>query len=92
MTLPDPNESVSRRHAHIDFSAGSRHYRVVTDDRSAHGTGVLRNGRTITVHPDLGAAFDSSPATRSCWERPGCGSGSAAADVDDDVSQNRTGR
>ena len=28
----------------------SGHYRVY-DDRSAHGTGVLRNGRTITVTP-----------------------------------------
>jgi FHA domain len=46
----DLNQSVSRRHAHIDYAADSRHYRVY-DDRSAHGTGVLRNGRTITVHP-----------------------------------------
>jgi hypothetical protein len=46
----DLNQSVSRRHAHIDYAAGSSHYRVY-DDRSAHGTGVLRNGRTITVHP-----------------------------------------
>jgi pSer/pThr/pTyr-binding forkhead associated (FHA) protein len=44
------NQSVSRRHAHIDYVTQSRHYRVY-DDRSAHGTGVLRNGRTITVHP-----------------------------------------
>ena len=46
----DLNQSVSRRHAHIDYAAESGHYRVY-DDRSAHGTGVLRNGRTITVHP-----------------------------------------
>ena len=44
------NQSVSRRHAHIDYAVDTRHYRVY-DDRSAHGTGVLRNGRTITVHP-----------------------------------------
>ena len=44
------NQSVSRRHAHIDYAADSGHYRVY-DDRSAHGTGVLRNGRTITVPP-----------------------------------------
>ena len=46
----DLNQSVSRRHAHIDYSGEPRYYRVY-DDRSAHGTGVLRNGRTITVHP-----------------------------------------
>jgi hypothetical protein len=46
----DLNHSVSRRHAHIEYAAGSGHYRVY-DDRSAHGTGVLRSGRTITVHP-----------------------------------------
>jgi hypothetical protein len=44
------NHSVSRRHAHIEFSADSGHYRVY-DDRSAQGTGVLRNGRTIPVPP-----------------------------------------
>ncbi|MEO8256326.1 MAG: FHA domain-containing protein [Acidobacteriota bacterium] len=46
----DLNQSVSRRHAHIEYAAGSGHYRVY-DDRSAHGTGVLRNGLTITVYP-----------------------------------------
>jgi len=44
------NQSVSRRHAHIDYAAGSNQYRLY-DDRSAHGTGVLRNGRTIAVPP-----------------------------------------
>jgi hypothetical protein len=44
------NQSVSRRHAHIDYTADSGHYRVY-DDRSGHGTGVVRNGRTITVPP-----------------------------------------
>ena len=44
----DLNESVSRRHAHIDFDADSGEYRV-HDDRSRQGTGVLRDGRVIPV-------------------------------------------
>jgi hypothetical protein len=44
------NHSVSRRHAHIECAGDSGGYRLY-DDRSAHGTGVLRNGRTITVPP-----------------------------------------
>ena len=43
-----PNPSVSRRHAHIDSTIDAPHYRVC-DDRSAHGTSVLRNGATIIV-------------------------------------------
>jgi len=41
------NETVSRSHAHIDCGAngGCRLY----DDRSAHGTSIVRNGKTITV-------------------------------------------
>jgi predicted component of type VI protein secretion system len=39
---------VSRRHAHIDYSDGSGDYRII-DDRSAHGTSILRNGKTIDV-------------------------------------------
>jgi hypothetical protein len=42
------NESVSRCHAHIDFVQDSRDYRV-HDDRSAHGTGVVRDGRAMVV-------------------------------------------
>jgi hypothetical protein len=42
------NDTVSRRHAHIDYSDGSGDYRI-TDDRSAHGTSILRNGKTIDV-------------------------------------------
>jgi FHA domain len=42
----DENHSVSRRHAHIEFADGC--YRI-RDDRSAHGTGLVRNGRTIKV-------------------------------------------
>lgn len=44
----DVNSSVSRRHAHIDHSPDGRSYRV-WDDKSAHGTSILRNGRTIKV-------------------------------------------
>ncbi len=46
----DLNHSVSRRHAHIEYAAGPSDYRIV-DDGSAHGTAVLRSGRTITVPP-----------------------------------------
>jgi FHA domain-containing protein len=42
------NETVSRRHAHIDYLQATGEYRVC-DDGSAHGTGVLRRGRTIVV-------------------------------------------
>ncbi len=42
------NDTVSRRHAHIDYTAGSAEYRI-SDDHSAHGTSILRNGRTIEV-------------------------------------------
>jgi FHA domain-containing protein len=46
--LGDSNPSVSRRHAHIEYVEASRHYRI-RDDRSAHGTSVVRNGRTVAV-------------------------------------------
>lgn len=41
------NETVSRNHAHIDCAVTGecRLY----DDRSAHGTNIVRNGKTITV-------------------------------------------
>jgi hypothetical protein len=42
------NQSVSRRHAHIAYAADSGDYRIA-DDGSAHGTAVLRDGRTIRV-------------------------------------------
>lgn len=45
---PEANRSVSRRHAHIEFSADGGGYRV-WDDRSVHGTSVIRDGRTIKV-------------------------------------------
>jgi hypothetical protein len=43
-----PNHTVSRRHAHIDHLASSGGYRLC-DDGSAHGTSVIRHGRTIAV-------------------------------------------
>jgi len=45
---PDANRTVSRRHAHIEYSGSDRCYRI-WDDRSAHGTSVIRDGRTIKV-------------------------------------------
>src|SRR5687768_4097311 len=42
------NDTVSRRHAHIDYTDGSADYRI-SDDRSAHGTSILRNGKMIEV-------------------------------------------
>lgn len=44
------NASVSRCHAHVEYDPESGDYRL-HDDRSAHGTGVLRHGRTLTVAP-----------------------------------------
>jgi hypothetical protein len=42
------NHSVSRRHAHIERDTKPGQYRVC-DDGSAHGTSIVRNGRTIAV-------------------------------------------
>jgi len=42
------NDTVSRRHAHIDYGEEAGDYRLF-DDRSAHGTSIVRNGRTIVV-------------------------------------------
>ena len=47
---PDENRTVSRRHAHIEFSEQERCYRL-WDDRSAHGTTIIRRGRSIRVPP-----------------------------------------
>lgn len=44
----DLNQTVSRKHAHIVFDASSGDYRL-HDDRSAHGTALLRDGQTIPV-------------------------------------------
>ena len=48
---PDENRSVSRRHAHLTWhhaARGTGEYRL-QDDRSVHGTSILRGGRTIVV-------------------------------------------
>jgi hypothetical protein len=45
---PEANRTVSRRHAHIEHSETERCYRI-WDDRSAHGTTIIRDGRTIKV-------------------------------------------
>jgi pSer/pThr/pTyr-binding forkhead associated (FHA) protein len=44
------NRTVSRRHAHITYTAVPSEYRIC-DDRSVHGTAVVRDGRTIPVPP-----------------------------------------
>lgn len=44
----DPNSSISRRHAHIQYVNELRQYRIC-DDGSVHGTSIVRNGRTIRV-------------------------------------------
>jgi len=47
---PAPNQSVSRAHAHIEFDPETAVYRIY-DDRSAHGTTVIRDGAVIPVPP-----------------------------------------
>jgi hypothetical protein len=42
------NRSVSRRHAHISYDAASEQFRL-HDDGSEHGTGIVRQGRTVPV-------------------------------------------
>lgn len=42
------SQSVSRQHAHITRDAKAGEYRL-HDDGSAHGTGVVRDGRTLVV-------------------------------------------
>ena len=44
------NQTVSRRHAHLEYSAGEHAYRVY-DDGSEQGTVVSRGGRTVVVPP-----------------------------------------
>ena len=44
----DVNRTVSRRHAHIAYTAASREFRV-HDDGSSRGTAILRGGQTIRV-------------------------------------------
>ena len=49
--LPESsNRSVSRQHAHIEYVEAGQHYRL-RDDRSAHGTSIVRHGRTVLVPP-----------------------------------------
>jgi pSer/pThr/pTyr-binding forkhead associated (FHA) protein len=53
-----PNPSVSRAHAHIEFDPEKGAFRLF-DDRSAHGTTVLRDGSVIPVPqgPSKGVAL-----------------------------------
>ena len=68
----DVNGSVSRRHAHIELSADGQTYRL-WDDKSAHGTSIIRNGRTIKV-PGRGAR-DAPRAGRRNRARPRAAAG-----------------
>jgi len=47
---PAPNQSVSRAHAHLEFDSENVAFRLY-DDRSAHGTTVVRDGTVIPVPP-----------------------------------------
>ena len=49
---PSPNPSVSRAHAHLEFDAEKSVFRIF-DDRSAHGTVVIRDGSLIPVPQGL---------------------------------------
>jgi FHA domain len=53
-----PNPSVSRAHAHIEFDPDGAVFRLF-DDRSAHGTTVIRDGAVIPVPqgPSKGVAL-----------------------------------
>ncbi|MGH9314717.1 MAG: FHA domain-containing protein [Vicinamibacterales bacterium] len=44
----DVNQTVSRRHAHISYEPLSRSFRL-HDDGSEHGTGIVRQGRSLAV-------------------------------------------
>jgi hypothetical protein len=44
----DVNQSVSRQHAHIVYEPRTGHFRL-HDDGSGHGTGIVRDGRTVDV-------------------------------------------
>ncbi len=46
----EENRTVSRRHAHVEFVESEGCYRV-WDDRSTHGTSIVRGGKTIKVVP-----------------------------------------
>jgi hypothetical protein len=53
-----PNQSVSRAHAHIEFDPEKAVFRLF-DDRSAHGTTVIRDGSVLPVPqgPSKGVAL-----------------------------------
>jgi hypothetical protein len=44
----DVNQTVSRKHAHIEYEPVTGHFRL-RDDGSEHGTEIVRGGRTISV-------------------------------------------
>jgi hypothetical protein len=44
----NPNSTVSRTHAHLEFDASAQQFRLY-DDRSAQGTSVIREGNILNV-------------------------------------------
>jgi hypothetical protein len=44
----DVNQTVSRQHAHVAYEPASGHFRL-HDDGGAHGTSIVREGRSIAV-------------------------------------------
>ena len=44
----DVNQTVSRQHAHVSYEPGSGDFRL-HDDGGGHGTGIVRDGRTVPV-------------------------------------------
>ena len=68
------NRTVSRQHAHIAYDAASKGYRLF-DDASGHGTGLVREGRTI-VGPARRAGTSSPVRGR---DHPGRGAGRVLA-------------
>jgi hypothetical protein len=45
-----PNQTVSRRHAHVICESATGEFRIY-DDGSEQGTGIVRSGRTIAIPP-----------------------------------------
>ena len=48
-----PNATVSRAHAHVQFEPATEEFRIF-DDQSAYGTGVFHEGQLTKVPPGTG--------------------------------------
>ena len=67
----DVNQTVSRRHAHISYEESPHQQFRLHDDGSEHGTGIVRDGRTVPVpRGSRGVRLDSR-ATRSSSAKRG---------------------